>query len=166
MISHDQVFSYNNICVYIYIYIYIHIYRVIKITMTKIKFERIADIYRCALRGDWSEMEAIVRNNPDSVRFTVAETGDTALHVAAGAGNTSFVEELTKLMKPEDQLIPNFQGMLPVHLAALSDHHRVVQHFCSQQHLLKKMDSDILDKLFYMTIGNDMFGKLSFSFIR
>jgi len=136
----------------------------------KIKFERIADIYRCALRGDWSEMEPIVANDPDSVLIRLTDSGDTALHVAAAAGNTNFVEELTKLMKTEDQLIPNFQGMLPIHLAALSRHHRIVKHFCYERSpfdrtvkysyaLLDVMDYKDSEKLFFMTIDNDMFGK-------
>ncbi|ESW13526.1 hypothetical protein PHAVU_008G204200 [Phaseolus vulgaris] len=47
--------------------------------------------------------------------------------------------------------------MLAVHLAALSGHHRIVKHFCSQQHLLDKMAYKDIQKLFFMTIGNDMF---------
>ncbi|XP_068488843.1 ankyrin repeat-containing protein ITN1-like isoform X2 [Phaseolus vulgaris] len=116
----------------------------------------ISDIYRCALRGDWSEMEAIVRNDPDSVRIKLTETGDTALHVAAGAGNTNFVKELTNLMKTEEQLIPNSEGMLAVHLAALSRHHTIVKHFCSYR-LLHGMAYKDVEKLFFMTIDNDMF---------
>ena len=127
--------------------------------MIKIKFVRIADIYRCALRGDWSEMEAIFRNDPDSVRIKLTETGDTALHVAAGAGNTNFVKELTKLMKTEEQLIPNSEGMLAVHLAALSGHHTIVKHLCRQWNFLYKMAYKDIEKLFFMTIDNDMFGK-------
>jgi len=135
------------------------IYIVIKIRVTKIKFERIADIYWCALWGDWSDMEPIFKNDPDSVLIPLTKTGDTALHVAAGAGNTNFVKELTKLMKTEYQVIPNSEGMLAVHLAALSGHHRIVKHLCSQQHLLDKMAYKDIQKLFFMTIGNDMFGK-------
>ena len=161
MLSHDQVFLYNNIGRYIYRE------RVIEIAMTKIKFERIADIYQCAYVGDWSEMEPIVANDPDSVLIRLTGSGDTALHVAAAAGNTTFVEELTKLMKPKEQLIPNSDGMLAVHLAALSRHHRIVKHFCSGQYFFGRNSYPLLDemgykdrkKLFFMTIDNDMFGK-------
>jgi len=132
---------------------------VIKITVTKIKFERIAEMLWCAFSGDWSKMEDIVKNDPSSVRIQFIGSGNTALHIAAGAGNTSFVEELTKLTKPEDQLIPNFQGMLPVHLAALSGHGRIVKDLCSQQRLLDKMAYKDIQKLFFITISNNMFGK-------
>ncbi|XP_068489114.1 ankyrin repeat-containing protein ITN1-like isoform X1 [Phaseolus vulgaris] len=111
----------------------------------------------CAFSGDWSKMEDIVKNDPSSVRIQFIGSGNTALHIAAGAGNTSFVEELTKLMKPEDQLIPNFQGMLPVHLAALSGHGRIVKDLCSQQRLLDKMAYKDIRKLFFITISNNMF---------
>ncbi|KAK7372711.1 hypothetical protein VNO80_06098 [Phaseolus coccineus] len=114
-------------------------------------------MFWCAFSGEWSKMEPIVKNDPNSVRFQLTELGDTALHVAADAGNTTFVKELTKLMKTEDQLIPNSQGMLPVHLAALSAHRAIVKHLCSQQHLLDKMAYEDIKKLFFMAIGNDMF---------
>jgi len=134
------------------------IYRVIKITVTKMKFERIAEIFWYAFSGEWSKMESIVRNYPDSVRIQLNEFGDTALHVAADAGNASFVVELTKLMSSDDLLIPNTYGMLPVHLAALSGHRIIVQNFFSQL-LLDEMVYEDIEKLFFITVVNDMFGK-------
>ncbi|KAK7372718.1 hypothetical protein VNO80_06105 [Phaseolus coccineus] len=137
-----------------------------------------SDIYRCVLRGDWSEMEAILRNDPDSVRIRLTESGDTALHVAAGAGNTTFVQELTKHTNLEDELIPNSDGMLPVHLAALSGHHRILKHLCCQQyfvrahhgfysqHLLDKMAYEDIEKLFFMTISNNMFDVAKIIFLK
>jgi len=136
-----------------------YIYTVIKITVTKIKFESIADIQWYAFFGRWSKMQTIVKNDPNSVRIQVNRLGDTALHVAAGAGQTTFVEELVKIMRPEDMLIPNSNDMLPVHLAALSANRRIVQHLCFQQHLLDKMAFKDIKKLFFMTIRNNMFGK-------
>ncbi|KAL9316045.1 hypothetical protein ACSQ67_017046 [Phaseolus vulgaris] len=116
-----------------------------------------SDMYWHAYMGEWGEMKAIVRNDPDSVRIPLTGSGDTALHVAAAAGNTTFVRELTKFMETEEQLIPNSEGMLSVHLAALSRHHRIVKHLCSQQHLLDKMAYEDIEKLFFMTISNNMF---------
>ncbi|KAK7372722.1 hypothetical protein VNO80_06109 [Phaseolus coccineus] len=116
-----------------------------------------SDIYWHAYMDEWGKMEPIVKNDPNSVLIPLTGSGATALHVAAGAGNIIFAKELTKLMKPEDQLIPNSQGMLAVHLAALSGHHRIVKHFCSQQHLLDKMAYEDIEKLFFMTISNNMF---------
>ncbi|KAL9316046.1 hypothetical protein ACSQ67_017047 [Phaseolus vulgaris] len=116
-----------------------------------------SDMYWHAYMGEWGEMEAIVRNDRNSVRIGLTGSGDTALHVAAGAGNTTFVQELIKFMKIEEQLIPNSEEMLAVHLAALSRHHRIVKHLCSQQHLLDKMAYKDIEKLFFMTISNNMF---------
>ena len=120
-------------------------------------------MYWHAYMGEWGEMKAIVRNDPDSVRIPLTGSGDTALHVAAAAGNTTFVRELTKFMETEEQLIPNSEGMLSVHLAALSRHHRIVKHLCSQQHLLDKMAYEDIEKLFFMTISNNMFGKCNYN---
>jgi len=121
-------------------------------------FENIADMYMHAFLDEWDKMLPIVKEDPNSVRIPLTGLGDTALHVAAGAGNTTFVEELIKLMSPEDVLRPNSYGMLPVHLAALSSHHRIVQLLCSH-HLLDKMTYKDIEKLFFMTINNNMFGK-------
>ena len=58
-----------------------------------------------AFLNKWVEMVFIVKEDPNSVRIPLTESGDTALHVAAGAGSTTCVEELAKLMSPEDVLI-------------------------------------------------------------
>ncbi|XP_047179271.1 uncharacterized protein LOC124846099, partial [Vigna umbellata] len=116
------------------------------------------DLYWHALEDQWDKMLPIVENDPNCVRIQLTGLGDTALHVAANAGSTRFVKELVKLMRPEDVLIPNKEGMLPVHLAALSFHHRIVQLLCSD-HLLDKMAYEDIKKLFFMTISSNMFGK-------
>ncbi|XP_047162039.1 ankyrin repeat-containing protein ITN1-like [Vigna umbellata] len=101
-------------------------------------------------------MLPIVKKDPNSVRIQLNRLSDRALHVAASAGSTAFVEELIKFMRPEDVLIHNSDEMLPVHLAALSFHHRIVQLLCSH-HLLDKMAYKDIEKLFFMTISNNMF---------
>ncbi|XP_014502946.1 ankyrin repeat-containing protein ITN1-like [Vigna radiata var. radiata] len=101
-------------------------------------------------------MLPIVEKDPNSVRIQLNRLGDRALHVAAGAGSTAFVQELVKLMSPGDVLIHNEDQMLPVHLAALSFHHRIVQLLCSD-HLLDKMAYKDIEKLFFITITNNMF---------
>ncbi|KAK7372707.1 hypothetical protein VNO80_06094 [Phaseolus coccineus] len=116
-----------------------------------------SDIYCCALRGDWSKMEGIFKNDRNSVRIPLNPFDETALHVAAEAGNTKFVVELTNLMSQDDLLISNTYGMFPVHLAALSGHRTTLEHFLSQLHLLDKMAYKDIQKLFFITIGNDMF---------
>ncbi|WVY91040.1 hypothetical protein V8G54_036554 [Vigna mungo] len=115
------------------------------------------DLYWHALLNKWDKMLPIVKKYPNSVRIKLNRLGDRALHVAAaGLGSTAFVEELVKLMSPEDVLIHNSDEMLPVHLAALSFHHRIVQLLCSD-HLLDKMAYKDIEKLYFMTISNNMF---------
>ncbi|XP_022637640.1 uncharacterized protein LOC106763252 [Vigna radiata var. radiata] len=114
------------------------------------------DLYWLAFDDEWDKMRPIVEKDPNSVRTPLTGLGDRALHVAANAGSTAFVKELLKLMRSEDVLIHNENHMLPVHLAALSFHHRIVQLLCSD-HLLDKMAYEDIEKLFFMTISNDMF---------
>ncbi|XP_052736412.1 ankyrin repeat-containing protein ITN1-like isoform X3 [Vigna angularis] len=114
------------------------------------------DLYWHALEDQWDKMLPFVEKYPNCVRIQLTGLGDRALHVAANAGNTGFVEELVKLMRPEDVLIRNSEKMLPVHLAALSFHHRIVQLLCSD-HLLDKMAYEDIENLFFMTISNNMF---------
>ncbi|WVY91041.1 hypothetical protein V8G54_036555, partial [Vigna mungo] len=114
------------------------------------------DLYWLAFDDEWDKMRPIVEKDPSIVRTPLTGLGDTALHIAATAGSTAFVKELVKLMRPEDGLIHNENQMLPVHLAALSFHHPIVQLLCSD-HLLDKMAYKDIEKLFFITITNNMF---------
>ncbi|QCE01551.1 hypothetical protein DEO72_LG7g2849 [Vigna unguiculata] len=125
--------------------------------MKRTEYEGSYELYWNARMDKWSEAHDIVKKDPNSVRIPLTARDDTVLHVAAGAGSYTFVEELAKLMNPEDVLRPNSDQMLPVHLAALSSHHRIVQLLCSH-HLLDKMTYKDIEKLFFMTISNNMFG--------
>ncbi|XP_047149318.1 uncharacterized protein LOC124821477, partial [Vigna umbellata] len=122
---------------------------------TKIKLERIADLFEYAFFDDWDKMKPIVEKDPNSVRIPLTG-GNRVLHVAADLGSTDCVEGLVELMRPEDVLMRNSDEMLPVHLAALSLHRRIVRLLCSDD-LLDKMDYKDIEKLFFMTISNDMF---------
>ncbi|KHN26003.1 hypothetical protein glysoja_038225 [Glycine soja] len=59
-------------------------------------------------------------------------------------------------MSPEDMLIRNLYGTLPVHLAILYGRNEMVQILLSQE-VLDKMDSEDIERLFFMTIRVDMF---------
>ncbi|WVY91047.1 hypothetical protein V8G54_036561 [Vigna mungo] len=90
-------------------------------------------------------MRPIVEKDPNCVRIPLTSSGDRVLHVAANVGNTACVKELVELMRPEDVLMHNADQMLPVHLAALSSHWRIVQ-LLSSDHLLDKMVKDTSTK--------------------
>ncbi|ESW13529.1 hypothetical protein PHAVU_008G204400 [Phaseolus vulgaris] len=59
-------------------------------------------------------------------------------------------------MFPQDQLIRKSDGMLPVHLAALTGQHKMVHDFTSQIQL-DNMDYQDIQKLFFTTVSNNMF---------
>ncbi|KAK7372704.1 hypothetical protein VNO80_06091 [Phaseolus coccineus] len=114
-------------------------------------------LYWCA-RMDW-QLESFaeyIKIDPNSISKSLTAGGDTALHIAVVSRSTNFVEECVQHFSPQDLLIPNSNGMLPVHLAALTGQHIMVKHFISQN-LLDKMHYQDIQKLFFMTIRNNMF---------
>jgi len=128
-----------------------------------VKFERIAgslkeDLTRHIWWDKWLESKSIIDKCPDMVRIPLNDRGDTALHVAVSQWSLETVKELVQRMSPEDMLIPNLDGMLPVHLAALYGRNIMVQ-ILSSQKVLDKMDSKHIELLFLMTIRFNMFGK-------
>ncbi|KAF8408607.1 hypothetical protein HHK36_004670 [Tetracentron sinense] len=64
-------------------------------------------LYRAALRGDWEMAQEFLNCHPGAVHAKITRGWETALHIAAGARHTLFVEELVKLMKTEDLALKN-----------------------------------------------------------
>ena len=128
------------------------------------KFERIAgslkeDLTRCIRCNDEGlELKSIIDKCPDIVRIPLNYRGDTALHEAITQCRLETAKELAKLMRPEDMLIPNLDGMLPVHLAAFSGRNEIVQ-ILSSQEVIDKINSEDIERLFFMAIRVGMFGK-------
>ncbi|KAG5120806.1 hypothetical protein JHK84_039146 [Glycine max] len=114
------------------------------------------DLTRHIWWDKWLESKSIIDKCPDMVRIPLNDRGDTALHVAVSQWSLETVKELVKRMSPEDMLIPNLDGMLPVHLAALYGRNIMVQ-ILSSQKVLDKMDSKHIELLFLMTIRFNMF---------
>ncbi|PSS11103.1 Ankyrin repeat-containing protein [Actinidia chinensis var. chinensis] len=59
-------------------------------------------LYRAALKGDWEEAQAFLNVHPGAQRARITKGRETALHIAAGARHTKFVEELVKVMSAKD----------------------------------------------------------------
>ncbi|XP_020206147.1 ankyrin repeat-containing protein ITN1 isoform X2 [Cajanus cajan] len=80
--------------------------------------------------------------------------GNTVFCTAAISGNA----DLFTIMKQNQDLfvIPRLDGMLPVHLAALTGNHQIVQDLSSQD-LLSKMTPHDIQQLFFITIRSRMF---------
>ncbi|XP_019077007.1 uncharacterized protein LOC100266696 isoform X2 [Vitis vinifera] len=64
-------------------------------------------LYRAAMKGDWKTAKGIFEMFPAAVRFTITPGGDTTLHIAAAAKHVYFVEEMVKIMEPEDLELKN-----------------------------------------------------------
>ncbi|XP_059657301.1 ankyrin repeat-containing protein NPR4-like isoform X2 [Cornus florida] len=64
-------------------------------------------LYQAALTGDWDKANEFIRSHPYAPAARITKRGDTALHIAAGAKQTKFVEELVKLMDPKDLEMQN-----------------------------------------------------------
>ncbi|CAL5410513.1 unnamed protein product [Camellia sinensis] len=77
-------------------------------------------LYLAALKGDWEMAEDFLEFNPLALRARITRNSETALHIAAGARHTRFVEELVKLMKPEDLALQNKVGNTALCFAAAS----------------------------------------------
>lgn len=68
------------------------------------------ELYTYACFNAWRQAKSIYDKFPDIVRILLTAQGDTALHVAVNEESTTFVEELVKLMTPQDLEIQNRHG--------------------------------------------------------
>ncbi|XP_061372553.1 ankyrin repeat-containing protein ITN1-like [Gastrolobium bilobum] len=82
--------------------------------------------------------------------------GNTAFCIAAISGIGDFFQIMIEKNK-NLPVIPGHDGMLPVHLAALSGHRKIVENLSSEK-LLEKMASRDIVQLFFMTISGNMCG--------
>lgn len=72
------------------------------------------------LRGNWKAGKEFLYGNPSAVRARITRNMETALHIAAGEGHREFVEELVKMMLPEDLELQNKDGDTALYFAAAS----------------------------------------------
>ncbi|KAI3508794.1 hypothetical protein L1887_23810 [Cichorium endivia] len=79
------------------------------------------------MTGDWKVAKGILDNRKDLVRFSINMCNETALHVAAYAGNTSFVKNLVELMENDDMELQNSNSDTALCLAAVAGHLKVAR---------------------------------------
>ncbi|XP_004289303.1 PREDICTED: ankyrin repeat-containing protein At3g12360-like [Fragaria vesca subsp. vesca] len=84
-------------------------------------------LHLAALKGDWNTALFILQSNPEAVRARITKGLETALHIAAGAKHTIFVEELVKWMSPEDLELKNDVENTALFFAAVSGIKRIAQ---------------------------------------
>ncbi|XP_061374513.1 ankyrin repeat-containing protein ITN1-like [Gastrolobium bilobum] len=59
-------------------------------------------LHKAALKGDWKEASKIIEKDRTLLKSAITKGWGTILHVAVGASHVHFVEELVKLMHPDD----------------------------------------------------------------
>ncbi|KAF8408608.1 hypothetical protein HHK36_004671 [Tetracentron sinense] len=94
-------------------------------------------LYRAALKGDWKMAKEFLNSHPGGVHAKITRGRETALHIAAGATHTLFVEELVKLMKTEDLALQNKYKNTALCFAAASGIVRIAEVMVEKnEHLL------------------------------
>ncbi|KAK2989008.1 hypothetical protein RJ640_028497 [Escallonia rubra] len=64
-------------------------------------------LYQAALKGDWEDAKLFITKNPQALTARISKGRETALHIAAGAKQIRFVEELVKVMDAKDLALKN-----------------------------------------------------------
>ncbi|XP_031278247.1 ankyrin repeat-containing protein ITN1-like [Pistacia vera] len=67
-------------------------------------------LYKAALKGDWTNAKKLLEKDPTMLSASITKGQETVLHIAAGAKQTRFVEELIKSMQPEDLTLSDQNG--------------------------------------------------------
>lgn len=84
-------------------------------------------MYHAALKGDWKKAESLIDGNPYLVREAITGDKETALHIAAGAKHTAFVEKLIDRMTPANMKTQNKHGNTALCFAAASGVVRIAE---------------------------------------
>ncbi|KAF7120375.1 hypothetical protein RHSIM_Rhsim13G0155000 [Rhododendron simsii] len=84
-------------------------------------------LYQAALTGDWEKANEFIRVHPSSLTARITKGRETALHIAAGAKQANFVEELVKLMNARDLELKNKFDNTALCFAAASGNTRIAE---------------------------------------
>ncbi|KAK9048984.1 hypothetical protein SSX86_032049 [Deinandra increscens subsp. villosa] len=102
------------------------------------------------MTGDWEAANLILSQRQELVRFSITENHETALHIAASAQNSKFVEELVKMMAPEDMELQNKSGNTALCLVALSGNKKLAEFLVNQNPRLPLIRGSIKMMPLYM----------------
>ncbi|KAL2341010.1 hypothetical protein Fmac_008950 [Flemingia macrophylla] len=80
-----------------------------------------------AASGHWRKVPSYFKINPDCLRIPLTASGITALHVAVGMDQTSFVENLVGFMNMQDMEICMADGNTAFCLAAISGNVKIAK---------------------------------------
>ncbi|KAB1200196.1 hypothetical protein CJ030_MR0G007887 [Morella rubra] len=95
-----------------------------------------APLLQAALRGNWRAAKAFLKQHPRCVRVAITKEQGTALHYAAAAKRTRFVEELVKLMTPLDLELKTTEGWTALCFAAQSGKVRIAEEMVKRNNKL------------------------------
>ncbi|XP_071921429.1 uncharacterized protein [Coffea arabica] len=84
-------------------------------------------LYQAALKGDWERAKAFMTRYPGALTATITKGWERALHIAAGAKQVKFVEELVELMDPPELAAQNKFGNTALCFAAASGITRIAE---------------------------------------
>ncbi|XP_059657255.1 ankyrin repeat-containing protein ITN1-like isoform X4 [Cornus florida] len=84
-------------------------------------------LFLAALKGDWEKAKNFLDLCPQAMRARITRGSETALHIAAGARHTRFVEELVNLMTSDDLALQNKVGNTALCFAAASGVTRIAK---------------------------------------
>ncbi|CAL5410517.1 unnamed protein product [Camellia sinensis] len=76
------------------------------------------------LNGDWEKAKEFIKLHPSALSARITKGQETVLHIAAGARQTKFVEELVKLMDMRDLELQNKHDSTTLCFAAASGTHK------------------------------------------
>nr|GMD20696.1 ankyrin repeat-containing protein At5g02620-like [Ipomoea batatas] len=98
-------------------------------------------LYRAILAANWEETQIFFNQNPAAIRSPINNYLETALHVAAKAGNASFMEKLVALLLGDNEVEAlgprDAFGNTPLHFAARHGNIEVA-------HILVRRNSNLL----------------------
>ncbi|CAL5412716.1 unnamed protein product [Camellia sinensis] len=96
-------------------------------TKATINLRMYVPLYQAALNGDWEKAKEFIRLHPSALSARITKGQETVLHIAAGARQTKFVEELVKLMDMKDLELQNKHDNTALCFAAASGNTRIAE---------------------------------------
>ncbi|KAK8574993.1 hypothetical protein V6N12_062670 [Hibiscus sabdariffa] len=95
-----------------------------------------APLFQAALKGDWGKAKEFLNMHPGAVNVRITKGWETALHIAVGAKQVGFVEEVIKLMSVSDLERKNKYNNTALCVAAASGVTRIAEVMVKKNKLL------------------------------
>ncbi|KAF5944639.1 hypothetical protein HYC85_018716 [Camellia sinensis] len=96
-------------------------------TKATINLRMYVPLYQATLNGDWEKAKEFIKLHLSALSARITKGQETVLHIAAGARQTKFVEELVKLMDMRDLELQNKHDSIAPCFAAASGNTRIAE---------------------------------------